>query len=958
MQTKESFMLCRPLNCLGLPVVLILALLARIPQAQTHQPPRPAPAVQASIARAYGKLPLAFEANRGQTDPSVKFLAHTPQGTLFLTGTEAVLTLPQHQSQQGKKARGKVRSHDKPAPVKLAVLRMKLVGANLPRQFSGQNLLPGTVNYFRGRNPKKWHTQIPTYGKAAFVGVYPGVDMVYYGTQDGHLEYDFVIQPGADPKRIKLAFSGTRQVCITKEGDLALSTASGEVRWHRPLTYQVVDGRRREVACSYHLQHQGMATEAQFVVAAYDVHHSLIIDPTLQYSTYLGGSGTTNSGDIAYGIAVDGVGNAYVTGTTASSDFPVTTGAFQTTNKAYAVGGNNAFVTKLNATGSALIYSTYLGGSTYDDANSIAVDGENNAYVTGYTGSSDFPVTTGAYQTTNKAYAVGGNNAFVTKLNATGSALIYSTYLGGSALGGLYTVGDSGNGIAVDGENNAYVTGSTGSSDFPVTAGAFQTTKKNVYLTTFVTKLNTTGSALIYSTYLGGSTSEGAFGIAVDGEDNAYVTGATGSTDFPVTAGAFQTTNKNVINTTFVTKLNTTGSALIYSTYLGGSHSDYPDGIAVDGEDNAYVTGYTGSTDFPVTAGAFQTTKKNVNFTIFVTKLNATGSALIYSTYLGGSTYDSGNGIAVDGENNAYVTGSTGSTDFPVTTGAFQTTNKDAIGSNAFVTKLNAAGNALIYSTYLGGSGTSGNNGDQANCIAVDGQGNAYVTGYTYSINFPVTAGAFQTKNRAYADGGNNAFVSKFLFDPLVITDLVVTNLTPSSATIQWTTSLNASTLINYGITPGYGSTTSGAANVITHTVTLTGLLPNTLYDFQVNSNGSGYTTTQTGAFLTSTTAPQIVVSGYNFTRSGNDLFVDLTLTNTGTATAQNIQITNATLGSKISSGLPVTSPAIAASGTQTLIHALHFNAADFPSGTRTVLSGSGIYTGGRFSAAARVSVP
>jgi hypothetical protein len=457
-----------------------------------------------------------------------------------------------------------------------------------------------------------------------------------------------------------------------------------------------------------------------------------VIDPGLVYSTYLGGA----SDDLGFGIAVDAAGSAYVAGLTVSTDFPTTTGGFDTTNEPF-----DAFVTKVNSTGSALVYSTYLGGIGFDQGLGIAVDAASNAYVTGETSATNFPTTPGAFDTSFN----GGSDVFVTKLNAAGSDLVYSTYLGGSG-----PFGDEGRGIAVDVAGNAYVTGFTTSTDFPTTTGAFDMTF-NGNADAFVTKVNSTGSALVYSTYLGGTSDELGNGIAVDLARNAYVTGVTTSTNFPTTLGTFDATFSGSRDA-FVTKLNTTGSApLLYSTYLGGTFFDQGLGIAVDAAGNAYVTGETSSSDFPTTLGAFDTTH-NVSVDAFVTKLNATGSApLLYSTYLGGSSGDGGNGIAVDAAGNAYVTGSTQSTDFPTTPGAFDTTFNG--GPDAFVTKLNATGSApLLYSTYLGGIPV-----DVGSGIAVDAAGDAYVTGFTQSTNFPTTPGAFDTT----FNGTNDAFVTK-----------------------------------------------------------------------------------------------------------------------------------------------------------------------------------------------------
>ena len=394
-------------------------------------------------------------------------------------------------------------------------------------------------------------------------------------------------------------------------------------------------------------------------------------------------------------------------------------------------------MTKLNPAGSGLVYSTYLGGSENESGAGIAVNTSGNAYVTGFTESSDFPTTAGAVQTTLDGFA----DAFVTELNPTGSALVYSTYLGGSNE-------ESGAGIAVDTSGNAYVIGSTQSSDFPITAGAFQTTYGGNGVA-FVTELNPTGSSLVYSTYLGGSGLDFGAGIAVNTSGNAYVIGSTQSSNFPTTAGTVQPTLGG-FEDAFVTELNPTGSGLVYSTYLGGSLYDHPGaGIAVDTSGNVYVTGWTDSSDFPTTPGAFQTNFGG-NIDVFVTELNPTGSSLVYSTYLGGSTQDLGLGIAVDTSGNAYVTGYTISSDFPTTAGAFQTTY--AGDADAFFTELNQTGTGLVYSTFLGGLSQ-----DDGFGIAMDTSGSAYVIGGTYSSDFPTTAGAFQT----IAGGGFDAFIAK-----------------------------------------------------------------------------------------------------------------------------------------------------------------------------------------------------
>jgi Beta-propeller repeat len=352
-------------------------------------------------------------------------------------------------------------------------------------------------------------------------------------------------------------------------------------------------------------------------------------------------------------------------------------------------GSRDAFVLKLNSAGTAIVYSTYLGGSSAGAGYAIAVDAAGNAYVAGETVSSDFPTTPGAFRTTPPS----GDTGFVAKLNATGSALIYSTYLGGSGR-------DYAEGIAIDGAGNAYVMGVTASSDFPTTSGAFQTVFGGGGGDAYVSKLNPAGSALVYSTYLGGSGSEGSYnGIAVDASGNAYLTGSTNSTNFPTTSGAFQTAFAGGSNNGFVAKLNPAGSALVYSTYVGGTTGENVlNGIAIDGAGNVYSAVATSATDFPVTPGAFQTASGGY-YDAGAIKLNPSGSALVYSTYLGGSAFDGGNGIAIDGSGNATVSGSTQSSNFPVTIDAFQSTFGGG-REDTFLTTLNANGSGVIYSSY------------------------------------------------------------------------------------------------------------------------------------------------------------------------------------------------------------------------------------------------------------------
>ena len=698
---------------------------ARLPNTVTHEATaHPNAATKARLGEAYGQLPLSFEANVGQTHPQVDFISRGNGYTLFLTPREAVLALRSTSPSSSQ-----------------AVVRLKFVGSETKPRAVGHEELPGKVNYFIGKDPKRWRTGISTYAKVAYQNLYPGVDLVYYGNQR-QLEYDFVVSPGIDPDIIALNFEGADQMKVDAQGELVLQTAGGEIRQRKPFIYQEVDGVRHEVAGSYKLKDRNTVG---FQLADYDTSRPLVIDPVLVYSTFIGGS----TDDIGWDIAVDPSGNAYVMGHTQQltlpSDFPTTVGAFDTTHNG-GDGDQDVFVTKLNPSGTALVYSTFLGGDGIDLARGIAVDTSGSAYLTGPTTSLDFPTTAGAFDPTHNG---GFFDAFVTKLNPAGSALVYSTFLGA-------LVSDLSSGIAIDTSGNAYVTGHTSSPSFPITVGAFDTTHNGSF-DAFVTKLNAAGSALIYSTFLGGSDAETEPGIALDTSGSAYVAGTTFSPDYPTTVGAFDTTHNGSFigffrSDAFVTRLNATGSTLVYSTFLGGDNSDFGSDIAVDTSGNAYVTGSTLSNDFPTTAGAFDTTREIGTFDGFVTKLNPSGSApLVYSTFLGGSDIEQSNGIEVDNAGNAYVTGSTGSSDFPTTVDAFDTTWNGS--SDVFVTKLNPSGSApLVYSTFLGGS-----RADLCNGIALDTSGSVYITGETPSSNFPTTAGVFDTTHNGMSD----AFVAK-----------------------------------------------------------------------------------------------------------------------------------------------------------------------------------------------------
>jgi FG-GAP-like repeat/IPT/TIG domain/Beta-propeller repeat len=685
-------------------------------------------ATQAQVSATLAQVPLGFEANQGQTAAVVDFLARGSGSTLFLTPGGATLSL-------------------QPAQGAGAVLQLQVVGANPAVHGTGQDLLPGTTNSFVGNNPSQWQTGIATYGQVTYRDVYPGIDLVYHGNQQ-QLEYDFLIAPVADPGTIRLQFAGDQGLDLDAQGDLVLHTAGGDVVEQAPAVYQEIGGVRQDVAGRFVLEGNG---QVGFAVAAYDPSQPLVIDPVLSYSTYLGGSGN----DAATAIAVDAGGNVYITGETPSTNFPTTSGAYQ--KQLGGATAENAFVAKLNPalTGTAsLVYSTYLGGSGTDIGTGIAVDASGAAYVTGSTTSPNFP-TLGAYQSSR----AGATNAFVTALNPAGTTLLYSSYLGGSGT-------DQANAIALDANADVYLTGQTTSTNFPITSGAFQGQLGSTGVAVenaFVAKLNPTltGTAsLVYSTYLGGSGTDAGNGIAVDSAGDAYVTGGTDSSDFPTTA-ALQPTYGGGSVDAFVAELNSTGSALVYATYLGGNGSDEGDGIAVDTNGNAYVTGGTASTNFPTTSSAYEAQLGGggtASFNGFVAELSSGGSTLVYSTYLGGSGSDMGEAIALDASDNVYVTGYTTSANFPIVN-PVQATLGGSGAQNVFVAELSThltGATSLLFSTYLGGSKVDAGYG-----IAVDASGNVDVAGSTQSTDFP-TANAAQAQN----NGGKDAFIAKIAGNP------------------------------------------------------------------------------------------------------------------------------------------------------------------------------------------------
>ena len=742
-----------------------------IPARFSPEPAEPVDAAtQSQVKAALATLPLYFIENRGQVDSRVAYYVQGSDTSVYFTARGVTFALTGLSGLSGP-ARSETRDASIEAVTPRArerwAVKLDFLGASDNVRLSGQGRTSAVVSYFKGEQAE-WKTGLPTYSGLAYQDLWPGIDLIYTGTES-HLKYTFVVQPGADPNQIELEYVGATDVRVTDEGRLAVSTPVGGFEDDAPYVYQEV-GREQVTIDSAYVLHRDTARDTYrygFYVGAYDKSQPLILDPVvlLTYSGYIGGSGT----DFAHGIAVDDSGNAYVAGQTTSSaaSFPVTPGSLDEIQN----GGTDAFVAKVNASGTALIYCGYIGGTGNDAGQGIAVDGSGNAYVTGPTSTSDgsFPVMVGPDLTYN-----GTRDAFVAKVNASGTALVYSGYIGGS--------GDEfGRGIAVDGSGNAYVTGNTGTSDgsFPVGGGFPYTTYNGGTNDAFVAKVNAGGTALVYSGYIGGSGDDLGRGIVVDGSGNAYVTGETSTSDgsFPVAGGFPDTTYNGGTFDAFVAKVNAGGTALVYSGFIGGTGVDRGSSIAVDSAGNAYVTGNTGSTEasFPVVVGP-DLTYNGGTWDAFVTKVNASGTALSYSGYIGGSATDLGQGIAVDSSWNAYVMGDTTSTEasFPVAIGPDLTFN-DTINADAFVAKVNPSGRDLNYCGYVGGSSS-----ELAAGIALDNVGNAYVVGSTLSseTSFPVEVGPDSTYN-----GGFDAFVAKVVVDaPLFCT--VTTDI--GSGTTDW----------------------------------------------------------------------------------------------------------------------------------------------------------------------------
>ncbi len=671
-------------------------------------------------------LPLSFEPNGGQAEADAAYVGHARAGAVLLGRGGATLRM----------AAG-------------APLTISLRGALSSFRIEGEDPSPGVANYIRGRDRRQWVTGVPQFRRVRYRGVYPGIDLVFYGAE-GALEYDFEVAAGADPRRIRLRIGGASRMAINAAGDLEIESGTARIVHRAPVIYQTVDDLRHAIAGRLVVR----GNDVSFAVADYDRSSPLVIDPVLSYSTYLSG----RSRDFAAAVAVDAPGSAYVAGYTVSADLPVTAGALQTKHAGTPNEGFNfvtpdifdAFIAKFSLDGSQLIYCTYLGGRDDDRVTALAVDRLGNAVVAGNTRSSNFPVTQGALMATLPS---GGKAGFLTKLNANGTDLIYSTYITGP------NSNTTANALALDAFGNVWIAGATGSPNFPVTAASYQP-KLAGGQDGYVLKLNPQASAILYGTFLGGKKDDLISAIAVDAVGNCYLAGSTFSPDFPATAGAAQT-KLGSDSDGFAAQLNAAGNALVFSTFAGGAGSDSASAIALGPDNSVYIAGTAYSVDFPTTPGAFQETSKTTATgpSGFVMRFDP-GGALHYATLVGGSGGGGASGLAVTSDGTAVVVGQTQSPDFPLTGDAYQRvlsgvncftfrtpfqfppTNTPC--TDAFLTMVHESGRRLVYSTLLGGAGNDG-----ASSVALSSDGSIYVAGSTGSDDFIATRGAFRTSRVA-----------------------------------------------------------------------------------------------------------------------------------------------------------------------------------------------------------------
>jgi hypothetical protein len=707
------------------------------PKADTHQYPlmrvnTASNPIRSNELKNLDNVPLAFTENLGQLkNDDVRF--YTQGGGVWFTDDGMWMEIFEKNNEKkmlNPMIEGEIID---PNPFKRIVLKQTFIGMNNVKP-EGRFCLDHSYNFFYGNESSKWQTEVPNYHEIYYKNIYDGIDLRYYVNEMG-LKYDFIIHPGADMQQIRIIYEGADKLRIDDYGNLIIKTPYKEIIDGELFIYQDIGNVTFPISGKFVVYDD---LEYTFeLLDDYNTQEILVIDPNvkLEYSTYVGG---TNY-DYGNGIAVDSMGNAFVIGETQSFDFPTTPGANDTSHNS----NIDIFVLKLNPSGSSLVYSTFIGGSSGEFAKAIDVDSKGNAYLTGYTYSSNFPTTFGTYDTSYNGFA----DAFIVKLDQSGSNLLYSTYIGD-------TNNDYSTAIKINSSGRAFITGYTYSSNFPTTGGAYDTSY-NGGIDSFILILNPSGSALNYSTFIGGASSDYGRDIAIDSINNITIIGSTLSSDFPTTTNAYDTSHNGMYDV-FILRLNQNGSALNYSTFLGGTSSDFGQGLKIDSNRNAIGTGFTLSSGFPKTTGVYDQSH-NGGEDIFITKLNQYGSSLIFSTFIGGSGNDQSYEIALDSLENIYATGNTKSSNFPTTPDAL---DLDYNSTEGFMIKVTSNGSKLLYSTYFGGTGN-----DKGNSLAIELSGNIYITGDTDSSNFPTTTEANDT---SFNGGNMDAFVLKLSTRPFI----------------------------------------------------------------------------------------------------------------------------------------------------------------------------------------------
>jgi hypothetical protein len=691
-----------------------------------------------------------FIENKGQWPSEVKYLTRIGGMNAWITTKGVVYDHFKKTGNSGTAETG-ISGH---------VLAMNMEGANTDAEFTALQRQQGYYNYIRGKNPTIYSRFVAQYAEVVVNDIYPGIDIRYY-FDNGFLRYDYVAEPGADLTLLRLKIYGAGGYKVNESGELTIGTSLGTIVHGRLYAYQEMSDKQNEVACAFSVESDG---QIGFTTGKYNPALALVIDP-LVFSTFIGGSGE----EYCTSIAIDEIGNSYITGFTRSTDFPVTLGAYDTASNL----GSDVFVIKLDENGVSMIYSTYISADSNEAGNSIAVDNYGNAYITGYTQSANYPTTAGAYDETYNGGSNFGGDGFITKLDASGSTLVYSTFIGG-------TSNDYGNSIAIDANDDAYITGYSKSINYPTTPGVYDDSLNGTgaFTDLIITKINATGTALIYSTFIGGKNDEVGNSIAVDTAGNAYVTGFTASADYPTTVAGYDNDFNGGFKDAFVVKMNAGATAMVYSTFLGGNSFDVGTSIKLDGKGNALLAGYTGSTDFPTSAGTFDSTA-NGGWDAFIARMNWEGSLLTFSTYLGGGDDDLGYSISLDDKGNPAIAGSTASPNFPVTTSALDASYNGGttFGNDGFLSILNLNGNTMTYSTYLGGADE-----DYCTAIALDAIGTVYYAGNTFSTDFPTSGGSYDVSH----NGDYDVFAGCIFFPLKQATGISVKNITGVKADISF----------------------------------------------------------------------------------------------------------------------------------------------------------------------------